>query len=367
MKRLATILGLIVFAGALLAQDPGAGKLRLVHADSARSFEVNGRIIRELIGHVKFAQDSAEMVCDRARQIPEEAKTIFSGRVHIRDGERWLRANEVVYFEDRKEQQATGNVALGRGPNELRAKRLSYFQNERLAIVDKNVIMTNRERRLQLTCGHLEYRRDEEYASATQSPVLVEFDSSGVEALRITGEQIELFEGGKRAKVSKQVRIARRDTRAECEEAEYFRDAERLELRIDPITWQGGDKITGERIDLFLDEQKLTRAHVVNNASVTSVVDTLKVDRRLNTLSGREITLLFQDEKVEKLVVEGTAMSSYHVIDEGEEKGQVRVQGDRITLFVDNKRLQRVFIESQPGISTGRFFPAGISAENQSK
>jgi lipopolysaccharide export system protein LptA len=358
---------LLLFAGALWAQSPGPGKLRLVHADSARSYEENGRIIRELIGHVKFAQDSAEMVCDRARQIADEAKSIFSGRVHIRDGEKWLRADELIYFENRKEQQAFGNVALGSGPHELRAKRVTYFQNDRRALADNDVVMTNSERRLRLTCGHLEYFRDEEYANATRSPVLVELDSLGAETLRITGEQIELFEGGKRAKVSKQVRITRRDTRAECEEAEYFSDAERIELRINPITWQGGDKLTGERIDLFLAEQKLTRTHVVNNASATSAVDTLKTGKRLNTLSGREITLLFEGEKVEKIVVDGTATSVYYLIEEGEEKGKVRVQGDRITLFVEDQRLQRVFIESKPGISTGRFFPAGISEGNQNQ
>jgi hypothetical protein len=234
-----------------------------------------------------------------------------------------------------------------------------------LAIADSQVVMTNSERRLKLTCGHLEHLRDEEYAKATLSPVLVEMDSLGAETLRITGEQIELFEGGKRAKVSKQVRITRRETRAECEEAEYFRDAENLELRIDPVTWQGGDELTGELIKLFLDDQKLTRAHVIGNAHVTSIVDTLKIGRRINTLSGREITLQFQDEKVDKVVVEGTATSVYHLIEEGEEKGKVRVQGDRITLFVDGQNLKRAMIESKPGTSTGRFLPVGISEEGK--
>jgi lipopolysaccharide export system protein LptA len=227
--------------------------------------------------------------------------------------------------------------------------------------------MTNNERRLQLTCGHLEYFRDHEYAKAIVNPVLVEFDSLRVETLRISGEQIELFEGGKRAKVSRQVRITRRETRAECDEAEYYRVAERLELRINPITWQGGDKLIGERIELFLDDQKLTRAHVVNNANFTSVVDTLKSGRRINTLSGREITLFFQDEKVERVMVEGTATSVYHLIEEGEEKGKNRVQGDRITLLVDGKNLKRVIIESKPGTSTGRFLPVGVPEQRQSQ
>jgi hypothetical protein len=67
-------------------------------------------------------------------------------------------------------------VALGEGPNELRAKRVTYFQNDRTAIADGEVVMTNSERRLKLTCGHLKHRRDDEYADATINPVLIEHD-----------------------------------------------------------------------------------------------------------------------------------------------------------------------------------------------
>jgi lipopolysaccharide export system protein LptA len=354
-------------AVAALAQSDTAGKLRLVHADSAISFEENGRIIRELIGNVEFAQDSATMTCDRAREIPAEKKTIFTGNVKMRDGKRWLHANEVFYFEDRKEQRAVGKVSLGDGPNLLQARFATYFQKERMAIADSNVILTNRERRLRLTCGHLVHLREKEYTDATIKPVLVEFDSLYKESLRITGERIELFDGGQRAKVSRDVKITRNTTRAECGEAEYFRYAERLELRVDPVAWQEGDKMKGKRIDLFLTEQKLNRAHVVENAEMTSAIDTVKIGKRLNTLSGQEITMLLKDEKVERAIVEGTATSEYYVIEEGKEKGKVRVQGDKITLFADNQILKRVIIESDPGSSTGRFWPAGMKEESPSK
>ena len=72
-------------------------------------------------------------------------------------------------------------------------------------------------------------------------------------------------------------------------------------------------------------------------------------------------------EKVDKVIVEGTATSEYHVIEEGEEKGTVRVQGDKITLFVENQNLKRVIIESEPGSSTGRFLPVGVAEGNPRK
>ena len=364
MKTLSIIFLLLIGSTASMAQS---GKLRLVHADSAISFQENGRLIRELIGNVAFAQDSATMTCDRAREIPAAKQTVFTGNVRMRDGKRWLHADEVFYFEDRKEQRAVGKVSLGDGPNLLRAKFVSYFQKERLAIADSSVTLTNRERRLRLTCGHLVYQREKEYTDATIKPVLVEFDSLYQESLRITGERIELFDGGKRAKVSRDVKITRNNSRAECGEAEYFRDAERMELRLNPVTWQDNDKLTGERIDLFLKEQKLERVHVVKNAEATSTIDTLKAGKRINNLSGQEINMFLRNDKVEKILVEGTATSVYHVIEEGKEQGKVRVQGDKITLFVEKQVLKRVLIESDPGSSTGRFWPVGTKEEVPSK
>jgi hypothetical protein len=69
MRTLRASLILIFFAGSLFAQSDPAGGLRILHADSLVSIEENGQVIRELIGDVEFAQDSARMFCDRAREM----------------------------------------------------------------------------------------------------------------------------------------------------------------------------------------------------------------------------------------------------------------------------------------------------------
>jgi hypothetical protein len=54
----------------------------------------------------------------------------------------------------------------------------------------------------------------------------------------------------------------------------------------------------------------------------------------------------------------------YYVIEEGEDKGTNRVQGDRIMLHLANKELERIVIESDPGISNGKFLPPGHPVES---
>ncbi len=360
---------LLIYSAASHAQTE-PGKLRLEHADSLRGLEENGVSIIEALGHVRFVQDSATLTCDRARTMQAESRTEFIGNVMMHDGPKWLRADRVVAYENQKIQEARGQVALGDQTSQLTARFVRYYQLTEIAIAEEEVAITNSEHRVLLTCGKAEYHREKEYSKATIAPVLVELDSLQNENMRITGKVIELFEGGARAKVTGKVEITKQKTRAQCEEAEYFREEGRLELRVNPVAWQERDELHGELIELFLENQKLTQVNVTGKATMTSPVDTMAVDsisssQRLNSLSGGKMRLQFKDEQVENVVVEETATSVYYVIEKGVEQGMNRVQGDRITLFLSNKELQRIVIASAPGRSNGRFTPPGFAVETK--
>lgn len=349
------------------------GRLKLVHADSGRSVIEGGFAVMELIGNVKFEQDSLEIVCDRARRVPERNLVELLGNVDVQEGKKRLRAERVNYFEDRRVQEAIGNVTMSDESSELTAHKVTYFERDSLVIAEREVIMTQREKRVRLTCGRAEYRRRDEYAKATITPVLVELDSLGSENMRITGDVIEMFGGGSRAKVTDNVVITRQETRATCGEAEYFRDEKRLELRREPIAWREEEETKGETIELYFnDDQKLVKSVVSGNATATSAVDSVRTGQRINALSGGAITTYFKNEQAEQVVVEETATSVYYVIEDGREKGTNRVQGDRITLFVEDKELKRVLVQSSPGISNGKYEPtipahSGSSSRSQIK
>lgn len=335
------------------------GRLELVHADSGRSVIEGGFSVMELIGNVKFVQDSLEINCDRARRIPQRNLVELLGNVDVREGKKRLRAERVNYFEDRHVQEAIGNVKMSDEASELTAHKVTYLERDSLVIAELDVVLNQQEKRVRLTCGKAEYRRRDEYAKATVKPVLVELDSLGAENMRITGDVVEMFNGGSRAKVTNNVEIIRQETRATCGEAEYFRDEKRLELRLDPVAWREDEETKGTTIGLFFNEdQKLTRSVVSGKATATSTIDSVRAGQRINALSGGTITTHFKNERAHKVVVEETATSLYYVIEEGREKGTNRVQGDRITLFVEDQELKRVVVESSPGVSNGRFDPA---------
>ncbi len=335
--------------------------LRLENSDSVRYMEENGVGITEAIGNVQLVQDSASMTCDRARLIPSRSRTEFYGNVKMHEGEKWLHADQVISFDDRRVREAAGHVKMGDRATQLTARQVTYFQNEERALAEHEVTITNSDRRMVLTCGKADYLRDEDYARAWLEPVLIELDSSQAENLRITGNVIELFESGERAKVSGAVDITRQSTRAQCDTAEYFRTGGRLQLRVRPVAWQHRDELRGDMIELFIAEQKLTQAQVHGKATMISPVDSTGRDARQNSLAGGKMTLYFQNEKLEHVLVEETATSIYHVLDQGEVQGVNHVQGDRITLYISGGELQRILIASDPGVSNGKYEPAGTA------
>lgn len=357
--RLCAFAFVFIFITTALAQNED-DRLRLLSADVARSLEQNGQVIRQLEGNVKFQQGAMRMSCQRAIQYVDAGRTEFLGKVEVNDEDRTLLAERVIYNEKTKVQEAFQNVRVRRGPNSLRAEKVTYFRESRRAIAENKVELYNRERRIRVNGGRADYFRETEYARVIDHPVLVELDSLGVEIMRVTGDTMEVFDGGTRAKVKGNVKITRNKTRAECGEAEYFSDDERLELRLAPVAWQAQDEIRGRLISLFFVDEKLMRAHVADQANVVSKVDTLATDDRVNTLSGGEITIFFEHDRVKQMLVERTATSFYHVIEDGRNKGRNRAQGDRITLHFDENQISRVLVESRPGLSSGKFVPPNM-------
>jgi len=349
-----------------LAQT-GTGPLKLQHADSGRSVIEAGVTVMELIGNVRFTQDSLQVSCDRARRIPDRNLIELIGNVDIREGHKWLRADRVNYFENLRVQEALGQVQMGDRTSRLSARKLTYYERDSLALAEQEVVLLHHEKRVQLTCGRAEYRRGSGYARATLAPVLIEFDSLGSERMRLTGETIEMYGGGSRAQVTGNVEILRQGTRATCGEAEYFRDEKKIELRQTPVAWREGEETRGEAITLFFnDDQQLEKSVVAGKATATSTLEARRDGQRLNALAGGRITTYFRNEQAERLEVEEAATSVYYVIEDGKEKGMNRVQGDRITLFVADQELQRVVVQSNPGISNGRFEPPASAPADSS-
>jgi len=333
--------------------------LRLLSADSLKSEIIGGRLVRELIGNVKFVQGDMEMSCDRCLQYAEEKWVVFEGNVMIKDGERTLTAERVIYYQQPEMEVAEGRVKIVDGDKILTADKVTYYEATKKILAQGEVKLVDLKEKTTLTAGNIEYDRIRDLGIATINPTLVREDTSSAEKLVITGNRMETFSKERRALVLGDVVITRGDLKAQCEEAEYLEKEEKILLRKNPVIFKQRDELRGKQIELFLRDLKLQKLHVVEDALLVSRYTLSGVEKE-DRLSGEGIWMYFDGELIERVEVEGRAISVYHLIEEGEDKGVNEAKGDRIVLFFDEGKVKRIRIESNPGMSSGKFVPTGM-------
>ncbi len=348
---------LIVTNGA--AQQEKQERLQLKHADQAESYLKNGTLVRKFYGNVMFVQGNMNLRCDELYSFTGKKEYLLRGRVKIRDAEFRLAADSARYFADKKVFQAYGDVTLLSDSSRLNARKVTYFQKEKRVIAEKEVKIVDSRQHVEITGQRAELQRRKKYTKITGEPLFVQYDSSGAEEMRIVGEMMESFDQGKHFKISRNVKITRDSTMATCEFASYFADAEIIELQENPVAINAGDKITGDKMQLQMHDKKLQNILVTGNSKFISPADSLIRGRGVeNYLTGQSIQLFFVKNEIDKVQVNGTATSVYHVVNEqGIYQGQNWAQGDTIIISLVNKSINRIKIKSQPGNSRGKFSP----------
>lgn len=350
------------------AQQEKAERLRLKHADKAESYLKNKALVRKFYGNVMFAQGAMNLQCDELFSFENKKEYLLRGHVKIRDAEFRLAADSARYFANKKVFQTYGDVVLRSDSSQLEARMVTYFQSEKRAIAENQVNILDERQRVRITGQRAELQRLKKYTQITGDPVFIQMDSTGTEEMRIVGEKMESFEQGKRFAITDNVKITRDSTVATCGFASYLAESELIELQQDPVALNGGDKIVGDKMQLQMQDKKLQSILVTGNARFTSPPDSSIAEKGAeNYLTGKSIQLFFKNNDVNKVQVNGTATSVYHVVNEdGVYQGQNWAQGDTIVISIADKGIERINIKSQPGNSLGKFTPPLANAADSS-
>jgi len=345
------------------SQSQPAEKLQIINADTMTYLKTAQGTLIKMTGNVHLKQGPAEMFCGRAEYWRDAHKTIIYDNVKIYDQEKRLFADQVFYFDIPRVFKAIGNVILKDTVREVNARQITYFKKENRVEADFNVVLKDSISYIDIFGEHAEFDNNKDYALVTGNPVLIKKDSTGRQELKITSVKMELFEGGDKAVVTDSVRITQDRANATCGVAEFYRRRNEILLKKQPVAWQGGDRLTGELIHLFIKNNQLVKAIVKKNAMVTSRVDTTGADQRRNVLTGEKITMYFKDQQLSRVEVENKATSYYYVYEDGVAKGMNKIIGDRITVFLSNSKIERILVQSDPQLSSGTYYPPGKEPE----
>ena len=147
------------------------------------------------------------------------------------------------------------------------------------------------------------------------------------------------------------VRVFKSDMQATSDSLIYSRDDSVIFFFNNPIMWAKGTQLTADTIDLTIAGNSIDKLHLVNNGFII-FQDTLK---NYNQIKGRKIDILFNNNEINRVEVEGNGETIYYVLEEQDTKvtGLNRVTCSRMSIRFEQTLIKRiVFYQNMDGTFT---------------
>ncbi len=334
----------------------GQSRVELVHADFSRGQTYRGNEeVKILEGNVFIRQDTVEIYCNKAVYHKARHRIVLLGNVRLVRGKEILTAKQVTYYEQQKMAIAEQNVFLQRPGQTLRSEYLKYFYETDRSFARTNLVLHDFDSRITVTAQRGEFLPQQNRSKVEKKAHFWQVSRSGADTLHIFAEDIEyIFQPEKIAIAKNSVRIKRGELTATCDSATYLMEQNRVYLDKRPQAKQKNNELTGERIELTIEEMQINQIQVRGNAVAISVEDSLR--NKINRLSGHEIIAKMAEEQIETMQALDNAQSKYYLKDEGVQQGVNTASADTILIYFKKSEVNRIVVK---GGSQGIYVPEG--------
>lgn len=337
--------------------------LELIHADDWFGDKIGNVETTKIIGNVFFRKGMKELRCDHVIYYHKTELTIFKGNVQFQDSSRYLSADLFEHYAQPEKEIAKGNVHLIVDQNDIVSDKLTYFVEDKIILAEKNVCFEDMENDVQLFGGEVTYDRNSETGKAEIKPKLIELDSLGNINITIEAEHINYDGVDKIAYAQDSVVIIQKETIAYAQQATFFEEKDKVEIEGAPKVYQNNRQLSADKIELFFEDNKLRKAHLVDKGEMISEF-LVEGEPAFDKISGVEIWIDIINDSLRKVHVFEQAESFYHVIEDEEIQGINQVMGDEIEIIFEAGKPRYINIRSKPGLSRGQFSPPGVKLKD---
>jgi lipopolysaccharide export system protein LptA len=395
------LVSLLVYLASVPCVAQQTKLIELNHADLMKGLIINGEQAREFTGKVQFTQiteegDRVYLWCDRALQylsanrielfghvkIVRDTTTITSDegkyygnekRAEVSSNVRLVRGNSVLtslygqYYVDEKRSHFSGNVHLVDSTSSIACDDLVYFESDTKSIATGNVRVVNLENSATILGDSLVHFEKGRYSIVPKNPRLIQIDtaSSGViDTLVVVSNIMESYQDSvERFVAIDSVKMARGELSASGGRTTFFVKKDLIVLQHHPIVWQALNQITGDSIDVGLQNKRLRSVLVWGHAVAISRSDSL-YHNRYNQLTGRQLTMYFAHDQLDSVLVDKNATSLYYLYDQDKPDGANKSSGDHITINFIQGKIDRIKIV---GGVLGQYFPEKMLLNHESE
>ena len=335
----------------LLQADTG---LELIHADKQVTKEVNGELLNVFEGKVHFRQDTMEMFCDDAILYEQKNKLQFNGNVLITDSHSRIRAQKINYFTETRIAYCYDYVRI-KAPNDtLYAEYLKYDFKTGEADAHTNLYMFNIENNVQIWGQEGSYNPNTKHNQIRENARFIKVDTTSGDTLNITAFQLEYYGGEeKRAVATDSVIILQGALKAVCDSAVYHTETEFVSLYGSPYAWYKENELSGVFMQARFDSLKLQDIIVSEEAKAISPADS--ISEKENILKGNKIHFEIENNKPKLVTATDNATSIYYLqTEDNKNQGCNYATSDTILVYFAEGKLDSITIK---GGSEGIYYP----------
>lgn len=206
-----------------------------------------------------------------------------------------------------------------------------------------------------------------EFAFASDSAYCIEYSQG--DSLFLSGDTLKMRKDSiyRDILAYHNVRFYRSDMQGVCDSMQFNTRDSILHMYRDPILWNTQNQLSGDTIDIFMNDSTIDYIHVKRYSFSVEQVDSI----RFNQLKGRSLKAFFENKNIRRVLVEGDANSIFYPREDNkdpERNGMIiglnRLESSYLEIFFKDKKLEKLKAWPKP---VGRMTPLEMILPEETK
>ena len=272
---------------------------------------------------------------------------ILSGKSHI--------YSELGFYNTRTEQAILlERSVLNNEGRRLTGDSLWYDGKSEVSEAFRNVVFNDSVNKNMLLSNYGYYDDRTGYAMTTDSAVVVDYSQK--DSLFMHADTFKVFTYNQKTDSVyrvmhgyNKVRAWRIDVQAVCDSLVYNSKDSCMTMYRDPIVWNMNQQLVGERIEVFMKDSVIDRAHVINQAFST---EQLREDDCFNQVSSKEMFAFFINGQIHEARAKDNVIVDFYPEDQADSSyvGMVYMETSELRMFMENRKMKRIWAPKSDGM-----------------
>lgn len=276
-----------------------------------------------------------------------------AGPSRIVSGDDIIDTKSGFYNSRTGETRLFGRSKVMNGDREITADSLFYNEKTAVSRGFNNAVYVDRENNNSLSCDYFRYNSDTGEGMATRKALMMDFSQK--DTLYVHADTIRLFTYNiKTDSVYRTtycyngVRAFRQDVQAVCDSLVYNTKDSCMTMYRDPIVWNGDRQVLGEKIEVFMRDSTVERAHVTGQAlSIEMLNDSI----HYNQVSSSEMFAFFDNGKLARTEAVGNVRTVFYPVEEKDGSLMLLncLETDTLRMFMNEGNLSKIWTARAEG------------------